>query len=356
MARARVCLWVLVGFVQKPWSAREERTVHGMNPLLSLPPHVWALVLREATVSDVCCVAHVCRALHELIASGAQCSCTRDLGPFGRGATSDGGKTQAFWAHWRAVRPEWPSDRAVWDSSTDAGCALCVAMRLRCGADPSNGVRNAIVGASDRGHVAIVDVLMNDRRADPGASNQFALRLACKNGHVAVVERLLRDTRVVPHHGRQSALWWASRNGHVAIVDYLLRDGRVDPSYPHALFTACFRGHVAVVRRLLRDERVDPSVCEQAAVEYASNEGHVAIVDLLLGDARVDPSAHRQSALRWAVQEGHVAVVDRLLADERVARDAAEHARILDDVPRNAAWCALWRHVLAARHAARYYT
>ena len=232
-----------------------------MATLTDLPPHVWALVLRNAMVHDLFVVAHVCRALHELIASSATCTCaTVSETPTNRtdGASA---RSRAFWTHWRDVHP--PPSLDEWQMLVQRGHVTHIGLAMRCGADPS-------------------------------ARNQFAVRFASSKGHVHVVNLLLRDERVDPSVAEQYTIGFASCNGHVEVVD-----------------------------RLLRDARVDPGADSQWAIRHASSNGHVNVVERLLRDARVDPSTGNQCAMRWAIDGGHLAMVQCLLRDERVARDVA---------------------------------
>jgi hypothetical protein len=118
--------------------------------------------------------------------------------------------------------------------------------------------------------------------------------------------------------------------GHIAVLDRLLDDDRVDPSADDncAVRWAATSGHLAVVMRLLQDVRVDPSASNNFAIWVAAACGHLAVVDRLLQDVRVDPSADNNYAVRLAAQNGHLAVVDRLLEDDRVdAAVAIHHSR-----------------------------
>ena len=72
--------------------------------------------------------------------------------------------------------------------------------------------------------------LLQDRRVDPSADEQYAIRWASGNGHLPVVERLFQDPRVDPSAEKQSAIRSASQNGHVEVIRFLLHDPRVDPS------------------------------------------------------------------------------------------------------------------------------
>lgn len=54
--------------------------------------------------------------------------------------------------------------------------------------------------------------------------------LDCKNGHLEVVQLLLQHRRVDPSAMNDYAIRWARRNGQYEIVRLLLQDGRVDPT------------------------------------------------------------------------------------------------------------------------------
>jgi ankyrin repeat protein len=152
---------------------------------------------------------------------------------------------------------------------------------------------NPISCASSRGFTEIVQLLLNDGRADPTDDSNYALYIASKNGHIEVVRLLLQwssgTKRVDPTADDNCAIRIASENGHIEIVLLLLQDPRVDPSADgnQAIRYASENGHVEVVRLLLEDPRVDPSVRDNYAIMMASKNGHVDVVQLLLQDPRV---------------------------------------------------------------------
>jgi ankyrin repeat protein len=61
---------------------------------------------------------------------------------------------------------------------------------------PSADNNLAIRWASDRGHIDIVNRLLEDLRVDPSADNNLAIRWASDRGHIDIVNRLLEDLRV----------------------------------------------------------------------------------------------------------------------------------------------------------------
>ena len=258
-------------------SRRPARTA----TLSDLPPLVWALVLRGATLHMLHCVAHTCRALHHLVTSHERCTCASGSTP---AWSNNGARARAFWAHLRnEPHVPWPHAHD-WHMMVRHGHVAHVALALRCGVDPSAEYQLAIRMASEHGHVAMVNLLLCDARVDPSANGQHAIRCASKNGHVAVVERLLLDARVDPGADNQYAICYASENGHATVVGRLLRDARVDPSEDnqYAVRHASRCGHALVVQRLLLDERVArATVALGRCLSLARAGGHDDVVALL---------------------------------------------------------------------------
>ena len=178
----------------------------------------------------------------------------------------------------------------------------------------------AIREASQTGHPAVVQLLLQDPRVDPAAQDNEAIRYASIDGHSAVVELLLQDPRIDPAAEDNTAIRFASLNGHSEVVELLLQDPRVDPAAVdnQAIQNASHYQHLAVVEMLLQDPRVDPAACNNYAIRFASKNGHLAVVELLLRDPRVDPAARQNEAIRNASLNGHLAVVELLLHDTRV--------------------------------------
>jgi len=202
-----------------------------MATLLTLPPHLWALVLRNASVSDVCSVAHVCRALHRLILSPARCTCTTYPCPLDEPLCGEPqSATHAFWTHMREAMAA--HHRPSWAVHLYCGNAMHVILALRSGADPSEELQWAVRWASDQGRATIVEYLLRDARVDPSVEEQCALLWACEAGSVPVVERLLRDERVDPSYEWQSALRIACEWGHIDVAERLLQDERVASALP----------------------------------------------------------------------------------------------------------------------------
>jgi ankyrin repeat protein len=110
---------------------------------------------------------------------------------------------------------------------------------------------------------------------------------ACRTGDVQVVERLLLDPKINPSAEDDEAIIIASDRGHVQVVERLLDhqgSKRVNPEARMnlAIICASANGRIEVVERLLKDPRVDPSTQDNKAIYFALTYGHVKVVRLLL--------------------------------------------------------------------------
>ena len=139
------------------------------------------------------------------------------------------------------------------------------------------------IWASQYGYIDLVKMLLEDKRVNPAANDNFAIRLASRNGYTEVVKVLLADLRVDPCFADNHAIRWASKNGHTEIFKLLLKDSRVD----------------------LQHE-------DNYAIRWASRNGHTEIVQLLLADSKVNPAAKNNWAIKWASRYGHTEVVKLL--------------------------------------------
>jgi ankyrin repeat protein len=72
-----------------------------------------------------------------------------------------------------------------------------------------------------------VSRLLKDKRFDPSALNNIAIRWASENGHAELVKILLLDQRVDLSRGNNEPIRLASKNGHIEVVKLLLTDQRV---------------------------------------------------------------------------------------------------------------------------------
>jgi ankyrin repeat protein len=193
--------------------------------------------------------------------------------------------------------------------------------------ESTSALQDLLVRAAKQGDAALVELLLEDGRADPAAAvyytglpNDTCLSWAAFGGHTAVLALLLEDARVDPRAG-VPALYGACVQNRVAVMELLLHHARVliAPDEIARLFSvACEIGQADVVRLLLKDERVDPrSFC----LFRACQKGKADVVRLLLEDGRADPAAADQlgpfACMRAACKQSNADVVRLLLEDGR---------------------------------------
>ena len=89
-------------------------------------------------------------------------------------------------------------------------------------------MNDEFIEAAKTGDIDKVRLLLNDKRVEPAADNNHAIRGASYYGYLEVVRLLLNDIRVDPAANNNYAIRMASRNGHTEVVKLLLTDSRVD--------------------------------------------------------------------------------------------------------------------------------
>nr|QBK87965.1 MAG: ankyrin repeat protein [Marseillevirus LCMAC202] len=138
-------------------------------------------------------------------------------------------------------------------------------------------------------------------------------------------ERLYNNKSVTHDAFEQACI-----RGSTDIVRRFLADVRADPAASNnwAVQRSSEEGHVGIVQLLLADARVDPTANDNKAIKISSTKGHVDVVQLLLADGRADPAANDDYAVRISVENEHTEVVRLLLTDTRVVPDAD---RIMED-------------------------
>ena len=163
---------------------------------------------------------------------------------------------------------------------------------------------------------------------------------ASKLGDVEVVDELIRrgyDPSVNNNH----ALIEASNKGDLAVVNRLLQDNRVNSrlnsgtNYDSVIRVASRNGHVLVVDRLLQNEHVRPRTLHDKAFIVAIENGQLSVVDRLLQDKRIDPRTNNNEAILWAIQRGHLSIVERLLQDPPVGFPANVLIQVLIIMPQS---------------------
>ena len=198
----------------------------------------------------------------------------------------------------------------------------------------------ALFLAVEKGHTAIVELLLTKGNADASMRTNFGvapLFIAAQNNFVDIV-RLLVDngqadvakaTTIVPPpsssvpNSPSTPLYVAAQNGHADVVELLLfqLESDVDTPKRHSgatpLFIAAQMNRTKVAALLLR-HNADTSLAtvgDIAPLYIAAENGHAAMVELLLGAGCSVDAASSEGAtpLFVAAMHGHTEVVALLL-------------------------------------------
>ena len=152
----------------------------------------------------------------------------------------------------------------------------------KCEANPKNGERNTpLLEASYAGQLNIVKYLLeNSYSCNPktyGSNGYNCLHAACRKGHVEMVQYLIEECQMDPSasiskaniYSKTNALHIASQYGHGSIVDYFTTKWNMDASLPDehgktALHLAVIHDQFEIVRYLVINNHCDASIIPQS--------------------------------------------------------------------------------------------
>lgn len=175
----------------------------------------------------------------------------------------------------------------------------------------------ALQCAAVKGHIAIIELLLECPNVDHLALDCFALKL-------------VRPHLFVLHFSAVgSNVFQAARNGRVDVFNLLLKQKGSNPASDndYALRFACLGGHTKIVKILLSLPVVNPQAQNNTPIREAAHKGktdlsfpsllipysgHTRVVELLVA-AGVDPDAESGAPLILASRAGRMEVVKYLL-------------------------------------------
>ena len=200
-------------------------------------------------------------------------------------------------------------------------------------------------GAAFFGGVEIFAAVLKMQEWDINAGDCFgrtALAWAAERGHEAVVGMLLEREDINPDQAdalrSRTSLWWAARRGHEGVAKMLLGRKDVNPDAVDTkygatpLSMAATNGHERVVKMLLERKDVNPDHADAKGgftpLSRAAKNGHEGVVKLLLKRKDVNPD-HSDAKGGWtplscAAQNGHEEIIKMLLEREEVNPDLAD--------------------------------
>lgn len=171
------------------------------------------------------------------------------------------------------------------------------------------GINTALIVASRRGHVSIMEKLLN-HGADVRTMRDAALVEASRIGNGAAVDLLLERGASAAN---SRALIAASREGHASIIQKLLDHGAdIHSNDDAALIAACKTCQQDAVDLLLA-RGASASAAGSRALIVASRAGHASIIGSLVAREGVDVNVQNGIALTQAILHDHGAAVDALL-------------------------------------------
>lgn len=234
--------------------------------------------------------------------------------------------------------------RSMFSNATCSGASEIVsillanpALELRADDDPRNfrqqsDAFDAFADVANHGYVSLCEVLLADKRLNPGVHNNFAIIRAAENGHYQIVKRLLKDPRVDPTANNNEAIRLAASYGHIQTVKTLLKDPRVSPVNALAcclnIQLTLTKNHMNIFQLLLKHPKNDPSANDNEAIIVTACRGLADNVLQLLADKRVDASAQNSRAVTLAVEMGNARVLSLILTDPRVDPSANNNAAL----------------------------
>jgi hypothetical protein len=104
-----------------------------------------------------------------------------------------------------------------------------------------------------QGHLYIVKLLLSDKRVNPSAESNGAIREACREGHSEIAKLLLSDKQVDPSDENDATMLHACFN-HC-----------LDCCCPTSGSIPLLLGRSNTVKMLLNDRRVEPSAANNEA-------------------------------------------------------------------------------------------
>jgi hypothetical protein len=121
------------------------------------------------------------------------------------------------------------------------------------------------------------------KTVDPGIQEQIAFRTACSRGHLDLVQFLLQDPRVDPSAQSHFGLRVAADHGCLEIVKVLLQHGPIDSQSGFiAVCNACENGHTEIVKTFLQDSDIMSRTHWIQVLDQAKKFQHEEIIQLIL--------------------------------------------------------------------------
>jgi ankyrin repeat protein len=141
-----------------------------------------------------------------------------------------------------------------------------------------------------QGNTSVVELLLQDNRADPLAQNYNCYRVACSKGKTEILEMLLKKLPINIQIDMFESMQSACQRLHENTIRIIMNDSRFIFQPPNSILeVACVIGHKSIIKLLLQDERFDPTADNFSALRRAIISKRMGTYSLLLADKRVNP-------------------------------------------------------------------
>lgn len=207
----------------------------------------------------------------------------------------------------------------AFQASVIRGHTKIVKTLIQEGVNPSIMNDLAITIASDKGHLKIVRLLLQDERVNPRHEQlDCMLRTAAMKGHLKIMKLLVRCRGLNTRVDWGGLLIEAATGGRIKLIQYLLSAHVTDVQTEHrycAITQACGRGHTDALKMLLPLVQVDIlSMTYNNSSYLASRAGRTEILRILLDRlSRMGIQKDMSIELTTAAERGHYECVKLLL-------------------------------------------
>jgi len=191
-----------------------------------------------------------------------------------------------------------------------------VKLLLGAKADSSVEIGNALVIASKKGHIEVVDILAPLECSK--RSTKIAMMEAAKRGQAKVIETLLKaKPRTDTKNDLGKIMSAAGKRGHLAVVKLLVaKKANVGDDLARPLIEAINRGHVDVVDYLITANanlELKDKYGRTILVNAVKIGADIQVIDLLIEASAELNLSGRNTPLNSAVHLGDIELVKRLL-------------------------------------------
>ncbi len=161
----------------------------------------------------------------------------------------------------------------------------------------------------------IMELLLNDKRSNPGFMDNYCILNNCNNKNIDGVKLLMKHKNVNPFANSNECLKIAVNVGSIELVKLLIKDTRFNfiiNGY-NIYIDAIKNGNLNIVELLIKTYNIDPSYNKNESIKVACEYNRINIIDYLLQDNRVDAHSSCETCIIYAIVNDNISLVKKLL-------------------------------------------